>query len=93
MDETRMRQAYMEAMKLKNSGFDQEVIYARLEKKGFPEDIAREVAKNVMLEQKKEVKKQQESNYQFALIKIGVGVIAAIISVLVLPGVTVVPIG
>jgi hypothetical protein len=43
------REAYSKALKFKNTGLDSEAIYARLEKQGVPEDIAREVAKNVVL--------------------------------------------
>ena len=49
------KEAYSKAMKFKNTGLDAEVIYARLEKQGVPEDIAREVAKNIVMH-KQEVK-------------------------------------
>ena len=35
MDETLKKQAYLEGLKLKNAGLEQEVIYARLEKQGL----------------------------------------------------------
>jgi hypothetical protein len=43
------REAYAKALNFKNTGLDPEAIYARLEKQGFPEDIARDVAKNVVM--------------------------------------------
>lgn len=42
------RDAYMKAIKFKNTGLDAEAIYARLEKQGVPEEIAKEVAVNVL---------------------------------------------
>ena len=39
--------AYLDGLKLKNSGLSEEVIYARLEKQGFSEALAREVARAV----------------------------------------------
>lgn len=43
------RDAYLKALKFKNTGLDEEAIYARLEKQGVPDDIAKEVAKNVLI--------------------------------------------
>jgi hypothetical protein len=43
------KDAYAKALRLKNTGLDAEVIYARLEKQGVPEEIAREVAKNIVM--------------------------------------------
>lgn len=43
------RNAYHQALKFKNTGLDEEAIFARLEKQGIPVDIAKEVAKNVLL--------------------------------------------
>ncbi len=60
MDETLKRKAYLEGLKLKNSGLDQEIIYARLEKQGIPEELAKEVAKNVMLERQIVQEKETE---------------------------------
>lgn len=42
------RDAYLKALAFKNTGLDEEAIYARLEKQGFPDEIAKEVAKNVV---------------------------------------------
>jgi uncharacterized membrane protein len=60
MDEqgTIKRNAYLKALKFKNTGLDEEAIYARLEKQGFPEDIAREVAKNILIKKLEEKEKQ-----------------------------------
>ena len=52
MDESLKKQAYSQGLKLKNTGIGEEGIYARLEKQGIPENLARQVAKNVMLQKK-----------------------------------------
>ena len=54
MDESLKKQAYSQGLKLKNTGIGEEGIYARLEKQGIPENLARQVAKNVMLQKKLE---------------------------------------
>ncbi|MGC4101530.1 hypothetical protein [Ferruginibacter sp.] len=46
--------AYLAGLKLKNSGLSEEIIYARLEKQGFPEELARRVARDVIRENEKE---------------------------------------
>jgi hypothetical protein len=43
------RNAYLKALLFKNTVLDEETIYARLEKQGFPVDLAKEVAKNVVM--------------------------------------------
>jgi hypothetical protein len=43
------KEAYTKALAFKNTGLDAEAIYARLEKQGVPEDVAREVAKNAVI--------------------------------------------
>lgn len=50
------RDAYLKALKFKNAGLDEEAIYARLEKQGFPDALAKEVAKNIV------IKKQEDKN-------------------------------
>ncbi|MBD81173.1 MAG: hypothetical protein CL840_19805 [Crocinitomicaceae bacterium] len=87
------RKAYLEGLKLKNSGYDLEIIYARLEKKGFSEELAKEVATNVFLEAKRDQRKQERPFYYAALIKIGLGVLFAIVSALLIPGIIIIPIG
>ena len=51
------REAYLKAIKFKNTGLDEEAIYARLEKQGVPYEIAIEVAKNVVLQKEKDIEK------------------------------------
>ena len=56
------RDAYLKAWQFKNAGLDEEVIFARLEKQGFPYDLAKEVAKNVVA-QKTEDKENKMPAY------------------------------
>jgi hypothetical protein len=87
------KKAYLMGMRLKNSGLDAETIYARLEKQGIPEELARQVAKDTVMERRREVAKEAEPTYNFALIRIGIGIALAVISYLILPGNVVLPIG
>ena len=41
--------AYKVALKFKGSKLEEEIIYAKLEKQGFPESVAKEVAMNITL--------------------------------------------
>jgi hypothetical protein len=77
------KKAYLMGLKLKNSGLDAETIYARLEKQGIPGDLAKEVVRDTLIERKKDVVKQTEPVYNFALIKIGIGIVLALISYLI----------
>ncbi|MCE9539479.1 MAG: hypothetical protein K8R85_09705 [Bacteroidetes bacterium] len=49
------RDAYLKAMQFKNTGMEEDVIYARLEKQGFPVDLAKEVAKNVIMKKQEDI--------------------------------------
>lgn len=93
MDETLKRKAYHEAMKLKSSGLDQETIYARLEKQGIPEDLARQAAADIMVQRIVEVQSAAKVSYNIAIIRIAIGVGLAIISYIIVPDVIVMPIG
>jgi len=92
-DESLKRKAYLEGLRLKNSGLEAEIIYARLEKQGIPDELARKVVKDIMAERKKENIKDAKSTYNIALIRISIGVLAAIISSILLPGHIIIPIG
>jgi hypothetical protein len=73
------KQAYLTALRLKNSGLDAETIYARLEKQGVPANLARQVAMDVMLEQKRKVHEQAETSYNMALIRVAFAVILGLV--------------
>jgi hypothetical protein len=87
------KMVYLAGLRLKNSGLDEETIYARLEKKGVPEDLARQVARDVRIERKREHVKELETGYNFALIRVGIGLLAAVVSAFVFPGNIIIPIG
>lgn len=87
------KKAYSIALRLKNSGLDAEAIYARLEKQGIPEELARQVAYDTIVERKKDVVKQVEPIYNFALLRIGIGVVVALLWYLIFPDHYVFPIG
>jgi hypothetical protein len=77
------KKAYLMGLRLKNSGLDAETVYARLEKQGIPEDLAREVTRDTLIERKRDTINQTEPVYNFALIRIGIGVVVALISYLI----------
>lgn len=61
--ETIRREAYVKAMRFKNTGLEEEAIFARLEKQGVPIEIAQEVAKNVAMQKKIDVQKRTPVQY------------------------------
>jgi len=85
------KKAYSIGLKLKNSGLDAETIYARIEKQGVPEEMAREVVKDILIERKRDVVKETQPVYHFSLLRVGVGVAAALISALAFPGHILIP--
>lgn len=87
------KKAYLMALRLKNSGLDAETIYARLEKQGIPEEMAKQVVRDTLYESRRQIVKETEPVYNFALIRIGIGVILALVSYLILPGNFILPIG
>jgi hypothetical protein len=77
------KKAYLIGMKLKSSGLDRETIYARLEKQGIPEEMAKDVVRDVLIEKKRDVVKEATPIYNFALVTIAIGVAIAFVSYLV----------
>ena len=92
-DSELMKMALISIQRLKNSGYDSEVIFARLEKQGIPDHIAKKAYKDTCIEIKKKVVKEAENNYKAGLVRIAIGVVAAIISMVIFPGYYVIPIG
>ncbi|MEZ4851700.1 MAG: hypothetical protein R3B93_24425 [Bacteroidia bacterium] len=80
------RRAYIMGLELKNSNLDKETIYARLEKKGIPAELAWQVADDIMIERKKTVVKEEKPRFYTALIGVITGVILAIVSAILIPG-------
>lgn len=87
------RRAYSMGLNLKHSGLDGDVIYARLEKKGIPKELAIQVARDVMIERRRSEAEDEKPYYYLAIAKIGIGVLAAMTSVFVFPGTMILPIG
>lgn len=87
------KKAYLAGMRLKSSGLDAETIYAKLEKQGIPQELAKEVVRDLIIEKKREVIEKTKSDLNFALIKVGIGLIGALISILVFPENYILPVG
>ena len=92
-EEGQLRRAYSIAFKLKNSNLDSEIIYARLEKQGISEEIAKKVIADLSTERRisNNIKTKEFDN--IALVKISIAVVIFIIMLLFLPGFSIVPIG
>ena len=72
--------AYKVALKFKGSKLEQEIVYAKLEKQGFPENIAKEVALNMVIE-KKNLNKEDFLDYKkIVLFTVAVWVLLSIIT-------------
>ena len=76
------KKAYLIGLRLKSSGLDGEAIYARLEKQGIPEEMAKDVVKDILIERKRDVVKEAKPIYDFALVRIAVGMAVALVSYL-----------
>jgi hypothetical protein len=87
------KKAYLMALRLRSSGLDAETIYARLEKQGIPEELARQVAYDTIVEKKREKEiEKAETDYNRALERISIGAAGAIIYYLIFHNVYI-PIG
>lgn len=93
MDEGQKNKAYLEGSRLKREGHDDEVISARLEKMGIPEDLIEQVIFNLSVQRVIDNDKTAKPFYNVALIKVAIGVLLAIISAIVIPGQIILPIG
>lgn len=87
------KKAYLMGLRLKNAGLDSETIYARLEKEGIPEEMARQVAKDAMVQRKIDVAEQTMPIYNFALVRIGIGFAVGLLSLLIFPDNYILPSG
>ncbi|HMJ67381.1 MAG TPA: hypothetical protein VK508_00720 [Cyclobacteriaceae bacterium] len=77
------KKAYLIGLRLKKSGMDGETIYARLEKQGIPEEMAKDVVRDILIEGKRDVVKEATPIYDFALARIAIGITVALVSYLV----------
>lgn len=64
-EEELRNRAYLAALRLKAPGFDEKIIYTGLENERIPEALARQIAKEVIAERKKEYVKQARPVYKF----------------------------
>ncbi|MGC3945808.1 MAG: hypothetical protein QM762_15005 [Chryseolinea sp.] len=87
------KKAYLIALRLKNSGLDAEAVYARLEKQGIPEEMAKRIAFDTQVQRKQEVIKEAEEKYDFSLYKVGIGAAAGIVSYAIFSDSDLLPIG
>ena len=55
--------------------------------------MAINAVRNLMIERKRVVAKEAETHYNFALIRIGIGIAIAIISYIIFPDIHILPIG
>jgi len=93
MDEGLKNRAYLEGMRLKKAGYDNEVIRARLDKQGIPDDLIQQVLMNLYIQQKVDIVKEEKPFFNIALLKIGIGVFLAIVSAVIFPDRIYIPIG
>lgn len=90
MDTELMNKAYLAGLKLKNSGLSEEIIYVRLEKQGFPEELARKVASDVFNQVEKET---AENTMNYGLAVVAIGFLVAFFSALIFTDQILLPIG
>ncbi len=93
MDESLKKQAYQIGLKLKHQGMDSETIYARLEKSGIPDDLAKQVVENLMIEKQREIQEKKKEKFNKGIVYIIIGVFAGLISYIIFPGMIVIPVG
>lgn len=93
IDETIKRSAYSSAMKYKRAGLDDELIYVRLEKQGFPQDLIHHVIKNLNIEQRKKPDPTLQTKYEKQLIILGATSVVAVIIAFAFPDHTYLPFG
>lgn len=79
-------------MKLKKAGMEQEVIGARLEKQGIPNELIREVLRNTFIQTNRALIKKEKEAFNMWLVIAGISVALSILSIFVFPGVIFIPI-
>ncbi len=92
-EESLRRKAFMLGMKLKNSGLDPETIYARLEKQGISENLAKKVAFNVQAAQKKEAIQEEKENTNIWFVTAGFSIALCVLSMIIFPNIILIPTG
>lgn len=92
-EEELKKKAFLEGMKLMRAGMDREVIYARLEKQGIPEEIINHAIQNLFIQKKVEQVKELTPFYNVALFRIAIGLVLALIWYMFNPYEYIIPIG
>jgi len=87
------KKAYLLGSRLINQGYDFEVIRARMDKEGVPEEMIEQVILNLAKQVVADVSEESKPFFNLALIKIGIGILLAIISAILIPGQVYLPIG
>ena len=85
------KKAYLIGLRLKNSGADAKTIYARLRDNGMPEELAKVVVQDVLIERKNDAVESAFTKHQAALTIIGLGAAVALITGLIFPEKPVIP--
>jgi hypothetical protein len=93
MDEGLKNKAYLEGQRLKKAGYDNVVILARLDKLGIPEDLALQVVRNLSIQQRVDIVKEQKPFFNIAILRVAIGVFLAIVSFILIPGQVYLPLG
>jgi hypothetical protein len=87
------KKALLMAARLKSSGLDSESVYARLEKDGIPEDMARKITSDVFVQtQRAQRVREAKADYEVALIRVGIGLVGGLLLYLIMPN-PILPIG
>ena len=92
-EETLKRKAYSLAMKLKSEGLEDEVILARLEKQGIPDELSIKVLTNMGLQAQTVREGEERESINILLVISGVVLVLCLLSIFVVPGVVLVPSG
>lgn len=87
------KKAYLLGSRLLKQGHDLEVIRARMDKENIPSEVIEQVIPNLVKQVMADASKEKSPFFKIALIKIGIGVLLAIISLIVLPNYIFLPIG
>lgn len=93
MDNKQERQAYMMGMKLRSQGHSLDVVFARMEKSGIPENLVKQVIDDLELEESKTAELDKSNLASFGWIRLGIALLLAAISAAVFPGMIIMPIG
>jgi len=87
------KKAYSLALRLKHSGLDPEIIYARLEKQGIPEAVAKKAVEDLIMQKTQEEKKEQKPIDNINAVIIGIVIVATIAPFIMNARFRIIPVG